>query len=133
MHYRLKWILTYYITNPSDAGVDTIKGKYIASIEKVNTQDTKPVNFDMSSEPLCTKIGADLPSAKNWDLLLSAINKQLKGFDPELRRRYADQLLLNRDVFSDDKYDLGKTHVMERNGILSDPAPVYQKQFRIPK
>ena len=40
---------------------------------------------------------------------------------------------MNHVVFSEDKFDLGGTHVMSHEIGLRDKEPVYIKQFRIPE
>ena len=91
----------------------------------------KPVEFDMSSKPLTDGPLSEAASHEKRALLTEALKSQIKDLDPSTQKLYVDLILLNHDVFSNDKYDIGKTHFMEHNVRLSDAAPVYQKQFRI--
>ena len=121
------------VDNPSDVEVDLERGTYIGSIEQTHVSKLKPVEFDMSSKPLASGPPSEAASREKRELLTEALKSQIKELDPSTQKLYVDLILLNHDVFSNDKYDIGKTHVMEHNVRLSDSAPVYRKQFRIPE
>ena len=54
------------------------------------------------------------------------------GFHGPLAKRFWDLINLYQDVFSADKYDLGKTDVIMHTVRLKGAQPVHMKQFRLP-
>ena len=122
------------IDNPLDIPVTVPRGSYIGSLERVNLAECAEVHFDMGSAPLSEKPkSTSTLSPEKRELLTNAVNDQLKGESAEIRQSYLDLILANADVFSDDKFDLGRTHVMSHKISLKDQEPVYVKQFRIPE
>ena len=67
------------------------------------------------------------------EYLMAALEDQLKDLPEKQKREYVALILRNHDVFSKDKMDLGRTHVMKHTIELKDNSPSFTKQFRIPE
>ena len=65
--------------------------------------------------------------------MTNALNDQLKGESEEIHNKYLELILQNADIFSDDKFDLGRANIMSHKISLKDQEPVYVKQFHIPE
>lgn len=123
------------IDNPLDIPVTLERGTYIGSIERVNLAECSVVQFDMTSQPLEKGPLSESTSLskEKRELLTSSINEQLAYESKEVREKYLELILKNHDIFSEDKYDLGRTHIMSHKVTLKDKEPIYVKQFRIPE
>ena len=70
-------------------------------------------------------------STEKSKVLTGAIFEQMAGHTEHIRNSYLQLILRNHDVFSDDKFDLGLTHVISHKITLKDCEPVYINQFRL--
>ena len=105
----------------------------MGSVEKVNLAECAEVQFDMDAKPLSSPPTSAQPTSAKSELLTNAIVEQLGDESPAIQKQYLDLVLKNHDVFSDDKFDLGRMNVMSHEIRLKDREPVYVKQFRIPE
>ena len=124
------------IDNPLDIPVTLEAGTYLGSLERVNLAECASITFNMDTEPLSASPpgeGSTPITSSKRNLLVSAMREQTTHLSQSLRIEYLNLILRNHDVFSDDKYDLGRTNVMEHTVHLKDSAPVYVKQFRLPE
>jgi hypothetical protein len=60
------------------------------------------------------------------------MSPQLAHLPLEWQEKYLASILRNHDVFSRDKFDIGRTDILSHTVQLKDEEPVYVKQFRIP-
>ena len=121
------------VENLSDIDVEIPRGTYIGSVEKVSSTECKKVEFDIANEPASApppKVG---PEDDFLTVLTNLITQQTSHLPPDLQDQYVDLIKRNHDIFSRDKHDLGRTHIMEHSIHMKDNAPVYVKQFRIPE
>ena len=133
VNLSLEGSTTILVDNLSDVELKIPRSSYIGSFERVHEAKCSEVTLDMSAAPLSTPPSGSACSSTKKSYLEESIRKQVSHLSPSLQEDYISLILKNHDVFSEDRYDLGRTTVMEHSVQLKDSEPVYVKQFRIPE
>ena len=120
------------LDNPMDVDVEFRRGTFLGSVSKVDVSTCSEVKLDLSAPPLTSAPSSSIPEPEKAAYLRDAVLKKMTHLPDHIKDDYVSLILRNHDVFSRDKHDLGRTHVMEHSVTLKDDEPVYRKQFRIP-
>ena len=122
---------TVLLKNCSPVTIEIDRGESIGNFEQVNAQPIEITteklvnNLTKIAKPRRPALTADRRKEFLTDLNLTV---------PEAERKaYTELLLENFDVFSKTKLDLGTANNFEHRITLSENAPSYIKQFRIPE
>jgi len=127
-------ICSLVVHNLTDVEIRIPRNTYIGSVEKVKASELQRVELDMNAPPLSEPppLGRKKDPEK-MTYLEKVTREKLGHLSPELQDRYVNLILRNEDVFSKDKFDLGKVNCMSHKIYMKDDEPVYRKQFRIPE
>ena len=121
------------VSNISEATIIIPKNLFVGAVEPVNMSECKEVKLNFAESPRSVPPPKEKGERKKMEMLSEVIEEQVKHLPPQIRKQYRDLVQLNHDVFSKDKFDLGRTDVMEHKVRLRTEEPIYQKQFRIPQ
>jgi hypothetical protein len=83
----------------------------------------------MNAAPLSTPPSGDHCDPEKAAFIAESLRPQLAHLSPEHQQAYMTAVLKNHDVFSKDKFDLGRTDILSHSLQLKDAEPVYVKQF----
>ena len=132
------------VDNLTDCELELPRNTFIGELSKVNEDHIAEVcpdklrvkgrTLDMSKDPVSeAPDGSACPDPVKREFLISSVREQTSHLSPSLQKKYIELILRNHDVFSKDKFDLGRTNCMEHSVHLRDRDPVFRKQFRIPE
>jgi hypothetical protein len=109
------------------------RNAYLGHVERFEARQLSELRLKDDEAPLSEGPLSQGPSKDKRTFLSEAMASKLASLSPSDAKGYMDLILKNHDVFSHGKHDLGLTEAFEHKITLSDPEPVYVKQFRIPE
>ena len=121
------------VSNISETPIIIPKNLFVGAVEQVDLSQCKEVKLDFSEKPRSVDPGNERAEGEKAKMLEETIRDQVSHLPKPVQDRYVNLILRNHDVFSKDKFDLGRTDVMEHKIRLRTEEPIYQKQFRIPE
>ena len=112
---------------PSAEDVNKALNVAEVNIQFFNDLRISELSTDSSKEHLNTS------EAKTLEERKERIKRQLRldHLDPWVKRRYEKLILDNVDIFSLNKYELGRTNAVKHKVRMSTEQPVHKKQFRL--
>jgi transposase InsO family protein len=125
-------VASVVVCNVLDISVTLPRNTYIGSVLKRTEEQCTQIHLDLNQAPLTsppTNLECDPDKAT---FIRETMTPQLAHLSPILQERYMAVILRNHDVFSRDKFDIGRTDILSHSVQLKDEEPVYVKQFRIP-
>ena len=134
IHVDDKGLSSLILDNVTDVDIFIPQHTYLGVGDKVDDFHVAEVQVDWARQPDSTPpLGTACEDKDKLSYLLSSITDQVKDLSEDLKKRYAELIEKNHDIFSKDKFDLGRTSIMEHSVRLRDREPVFRKQFRIPE
>ena len=122
------------VDNLLDTPIDISEDTYLGLGEKTHERHIAEVLVDLSKPP--ASVSPSAASACDPDklkFLKDTMRDQVANLPVEWQDKYVNLILDNHDVFSRDKFDLGRTSAISHSVTLRYPEPVFRKQFRIPE
>ena len=130
------------LANNTDNSVVVTTGTPVAYLEKMEDQNPTPATDQQIIEAINSSMGKikkDPPPPKDTAAARLSKEKEEEFIEKlnvrcpeEWREEYVKLCLHFHDVFSKDKFDLGKTDVIQHSIRLRDNEPVHVKQFPLP-
>ena len=120
------------VSNLLTVDVKLPRHTYIGSVLRRTEEQCTQIHLDLNQAPLTsppTNTACEPGKAK---FIEEVMRPQLAHLPLALQESYLASILLNHDVFSRDKFDIGRTNILSHSVHLRDDEPVYVKQFRIP-
>jgi len=109
------------------------RGLSLGPCERIEADQLKlidPVKVNSVAEEECKESVRKPPSVDKIKFIKENANVNVPK---EFYERYMNLLIENHDIFSDNKYDLGRANTLMHDIELTDSHPVYVKQFKIPE
>ena len=119
------------VDNLLDVDVVLPRNVSVGSVERLDEDGCERLDLDQQDMP---KEVGPRPSCRDREkvqMLRETIQEQTQHLSQELRKLYEEIVVLNHDVFSKEKSDLGRTTVAQHTIELRDQEPIYVKQFRL--
>ena len=134
--------VTVCVMNCSDKEIDLQAGDALGTLR--NPEFSKEEIFELSKETIASIFGEigkepeepkrgqiEGMSAKQKEEFIGRIKPMIRT--PEAwKQKYLDLIMRYHDVISKDKFDLGKTDMIEHKIVMKDEIPIHGRQFRIP-
>ena len=98
------------------------------SMEQVQMLD--PVLVNTIAESKVKTSAPQAPSGEKRKFIIENLNLNVPADE---KNDYVELIMAHHDVFSDNKYDLGRATTLMHDIELKDKNPVYVKQFKIPE
>ena len=121
------------VSNLMDTAIEIPRGAFLGAIQKVDLEKCEKLDLDLKEDPKSRKPDGSKCQPEKAEMLKNTILQQVKKLPPHLQKAYVDLIMFNHDVFSKDKFDLGRTSTMEHEIRLKDKEPAYRRQYRIPE
>jgi transposase InsO family protein len=124
---------TVSLENMLDIPMTIPRHAFIGEVLKLEEKKCHQIHLDMNAAPLSSPPTGDHCDPEKAAFIAESLRPQLAHLSPEHQQAYMTAVLKNHDVFSKDKFDLGRTDILSHSVQMKDAEPVYVKQFRIPE
>ncbi|CAB4045330.1 Hypothetical predicted protein, partial [Paramuricea clavata] len=121
------------IANTSAQAISLVSNQHIAKVT-ILPEDQKFVPFTQrEAKRICTVHQPRIEKPDDKKMAAIKANFNAPTLPKQQQKQLLDLILRNADVFSNDKYDLGRTSTHTHDVDLKEDTVVFKKQFRVPQ